>query len=44
MPNILVFEVEIEETKETVIVGGYTSCGWTSHDSGDMDCFIFNLT
>lgn len=44
MPNIIIFEVEDEETKEKVVVGGYSSCGWTEEKGGDETCFLFNLT
>ncbi len=49
MPNLIIFEVEDADTKQNVIIGGYSSCGWTQHkdgdgSGGDSKCFMFNLT
>lgn len=49
MPNLIIYEVEDEDTKQSLVIGGYSSCGWTQHkdgdgSGGDSKCFVFNLT
>jgi hypothetical protein len=46
---LIIYEVKDEDTKQSIVIGEYISCGWMQHkegdgSGGDSKCSVFNLT